>query len=113
MYQDLMCMQISMCLDEMVPMEDHMEDLVVVDVFESCPCVCMYIRLCWNKHEKRNILTSYAWKRADDTGGKIPIFLICRGEVVSEGCHRPDFFELTILDFLSYLLPTLWDYNRS
>jgi hypothetical protein len=36
----------SMCLDEMVPLEDHMEKLVVVDVFESCPCVCIYIRWC-------------------------------------------------------------------
>ena len=48
-----------MCLDEMVPLEDHMEDLVVVDVFESVPCLCMYIRLCENKHEKGNSLDSY------------------------------------------------------
>ena len=29
-----MCMQSSMCLDEMVPLEDHMEEVVVLDVFE-------------------------------------------------------------------------------
>jgi hypothetical protein len=32
---------------------------------------------------------------------------------VTEWRRRPDFFELTILDFLSCLLPTLWDYGRS
>ena len=36
----------SMCLDEMVSLEDHMEEVVVLDVLESCPCVCIYIRLC-------------------------------------------------------------------
>ena len=61
-----------MCLDEMVPLEDHMEDLVVVDVFESVPCLCMYIRLCENKHEKGNSLDSYDWKREDDGGVKVP-----------------------------------------
>ena len=49
----LMCIQNSMCLDEMVPLGDHMENhfeelvtVVVVDVFESCPCVYIYSRLC-------------------------------------------------------------------
>jgi hypothetical protein len=32
---DLMRMQSSMCLDEMVPLEDHMEEVVVLDVLES------------------------------------------------------------------------------
>ena len=26
--------------------EDHMEEVVVLDVLESCSCVCIYIRLC-------------------------------------------------------------------
>jgi hypothetical protein len=38
-------LQNSVCLDEMLPLEDHMEEVVVLDVFESFPCVCVYIRL--------------------------------------------------------------------
>ena len=44
----------------------------------------------------------------DKRGAKDSIFFkFCRGEGVSEGRGRPDFFELTILDFLSCSLPTL------
>ena len=43
---------IIMCLDEMMPLEDHKEELVVVDVFESCPCVCIYI---YTHHHCRNV----------------------------------------------------------
>ena len=41
-----MRMQISMCLDEMVALEDHMEPVVVLDVLESYSCVYIYISLC-------------------------------------------------------------------
>ena len=32
-----------MYLDERVSLEDHMEEVVVLDVLESCPCVCHVI----------------------------------------------------------------------
>ena len=38
-----MCMQISMRLDEMVALERHMEEEVVLDVLESSPCVCIHL----------------------------------------------------------------------
>ena len=38
-----MCMQRSMCLDEMVPLEDHMEEVVVLDVLVP---VCVYTFIC-------------------------------------------------------------------
>ena len=34
-----MSMQDSMCLDEMLPLEDQMPEVVVLDVRESCRCV--------------------------------------------------------------------------
>ena len=69
---------------------------------------------------------SYAWKRVDDAGAGGPTFLILSWKWVrvlwsflgwpdahtwipwqSAGRRRSDFFFLTILDFLSRLLPTL------
>jgi hypothetical protein len=32
--EDLMCMEDSICLDEMVSLEDHMEEVLVLDVLE-------------------------------------------------------------------------------
>ena len=34
-----MRIQGSMCLDEMLPLEDQMPEVVVLDVLESCRCV--------------------------------------------------------------------------
>ena len=99
-----MCIQSSMRLDERVPLEDHME-VVVLDVLESCPCVYIYIRLCWNKNEKGNSRDSYAWKRADDAGGRGPIFLILLWGRSEWGARQVRFF-WTYKSWLSVLVPT-------
>jgi hypothetical protein len=31
-----------MCLDELVPLEDHQQEVVVLDVLESFPCVYIH-----------------------------------------------------------------------
>jgi hypothetical protein len=32
-----------MCLDELVPLEDHQQEVVVLDVLESSPCVYIHL----------------------------------------------------------------------
>ena len=59
-----MSIQGSMCLDEMLPMEDQMPEVVVLDSLESCRCV--FIQLF--------VLNFY------------------RGEGLMEGLRRPAFF---------------------
>jgi hypothetical protein len=39
---ELMRMKSSMYLDEMLPLEDQMSEVVVLDVLESCRCVFIY-----------------------------------------------------------------------
>jgi hypothetical protein len=46
-------MQSSMCLDELVPLEDHHQEVVVLDVLESCPCVYVYTFVCVEIKTKR------------------------------------------------------------
>jgi hypothetical protein len=58
-----MCMENSICLDEMVPLEDHMEEVLVLDVLECWRCMCIYPRLCWNKNANGNSGASYDRKR--------------------------------------------------
>jgi hypothetical protein len=41
--QELMRMQGSMYLDEMLPLEDQMPEVVVLDVLESCHCVFIHL----------------------------------------------------------------------
>jgi hypothetical protein len=36
-------MQGSMCLDEMLPLENQMPEVVVLDVLESCRCVFIHL----------------------------------------------------------------------
>ena len=60
-----------------------------------------------NKNEHRNCRVSYAPKREDDAGATGPIFLILSWRRVIGGRHRPDFFELTVLEFVSCSLPTV------
>ncbi len=43
---------------------------------EECSWHCVFMYLCWNKNEKGNSRGWYAWKRVDDDGGRVPIFLI-------------------------------------
>ena len=69
-----MCIQGSMYLDKMVPLEDHIQEVVVLDVLESWRCVCIYIRLCWNKNANGNSCALYPRKRGDDAGVRGPIF---------------------------------------
>ena len=39
----LMRMQSSMYLDELVPLEDHQQEVVVLDVLECFPCVYIHL----------------------------------------------------------------------
>jgi hypothetical protein len=112
-----MRMQDSMCLLvegspqhvlEMVTLEDHIE---VVVLEGSLPCVWKYIHLCWNKNEHRSSRASYIPEGADDAGATGPIFFVF---IVKE-CLRgadPIFFQRTLVHFLSYLLPSVWVYDR-
>ena len=36
-------MEGSMCLDDMLPLEDQMTEVVVLDVVESCRCVFIHL----------------------------------------------------------------------
>ena len=45
-----------MCLDEMVPLEDHMEKVEVMDVFEFCH-VCVYTFVCVEIITKRETVS--------------------------------------------------------
>jgi hypothetical protein len=38
-----MRMQSSMYLDELVPLEDHQQEVVVLDVLECFPCVYIHL----------------------------------------------------------------------
>jgi hypothetical protein len=78
--------QHSMYLDEMVRLEDHMEEVVVLDDIVDVldPYISTYIHLCWNKNEHRSSRVSCVPKGADDTGERDPLFFFNRGEGVKE-----------------------------
>ncbi len=57
----LMRMQSSMYLDELVPLEDHQQEVVVLDVLECFPCVYVhFFVLKLDKNEKGNSRALYA-----------------------------------------------------
>ncbi len=116
---------------KMLPVEDQMSEVVVLDVLKSSGCVFIHF-LCWNKNEKGNSRGWYASKRVDDVGGRgptclmlswvrsdwgapeAPFFLFLSGKGVIEGLRSPDFFFDCVLHFhvQSYSRPTLWVHDR-
>jgi hypothetical protein len=134
-----MSMQGSMCLDEMLPLELQMPEVLVLDTFLNFTVVCSYICLCWNKNEDSR--GWYAWKRVGGRGptfvfntmlvGEVRLLLILssgrcewwaprpdffyfnRGQGVIKGLGDPIFFLDCVIHCLSYSRPTLCVYDRS
>jgi hypothetical protein len=68
--------QKNMCVDEMVPLEDHLQEVVVQDVLECCPCV--YIHLFVLKQKRKGKQSRFV------------LLKMCR----RCWCERPDFLIL-------------------
>jgi hypothetical protein len=81
----------------MVSLEDHIEEVVVLDVLDP-PCVYTFIGL-ENKNEHRNSRTWYVRKGTEDAGTTGLIFLIFIVEGVFEGAVDPIFLTYKFFTF--------------
>jgi hypothetical protein len=68
-------MQISMYLDEMATLEDHMEEVVVLDVLEP---TCVYTFICVEIKTNTETVASASCvpKGGDDAGERGPFFFL-------------------------------------
>ena len=89
----------------MVGLEDHMEEVVVLDVLDP---TFVYTFICVEIKTNTKRVAPRVFQKVQTTVVREDHFFYSyRGEGVIEGRRRADFFEPTVLHFLSYLQPTL------
>ena len=86
-----------MCLDVMVGLEDHMEEVVVLDVLDP---TFVYTFICVEIKTNTERVVSRVFQKVQTTlVRETQFFYFYRGEGVIEGLHRPDFFNLQFFTF--------------
>ena len=89
----------------MVGLEDHMEEVVVLDVLDP---TFVYTFICVEIKTNTERVAPRVFQKVQTTMVREDHFFYSyRGEGVIEGRHWADFFKPTVLHFLSYLQPTL------
>ena len=77
-----------MCLDEMVGLEDHMEEVVVLDVLAP---TFVYAFICVEIKTNTERVVSRVFQKVQTTMVREDHFFFYHGEGVIEGRHRSDF----------------------